>query len=124
MAAIYESLPSPTSKCLDDIKGWRGKLYEYQRRSVAAMIERETTASAIPDPLFIALRGMNDQEFYLQPATMEILKEHPMVAQNRGGMLCEELGEHSRGFEGIGFSHTSFRNRENGNCLSFGPCYS
>jgi hypothetical protein len=106
MAEIYGDLPSPrilqdhnmsnlTRSVLfgDEIEGMRSKLYHYQRRSVAAMIQKETQPVDIPDPLFMPIPGNDGSEFYLQPSTMEILQERPMVQQNRGGVLCEELGE-------------------------------
>src|SRR5882762_11828579 len=105
MAEIYGDLPSPhisldncapslTHSVLsgDEIEGMRSKLYQYQRHSVAAMIQKETQPIDIPDPLFITIVGIDGSEFYLQPATMEILQERPMVQQNPGGVLCEELG--------------------------------
>jgi hypothetical protein len=48
--------------------------------------------SDVPDPLYIPVTGMNKLAFYLQPATMEVLQECPMVATHHGGVLCEELG--------------------------------
>lgn len=59
------------------------------------MIQKETCPAYIPDPLFISILGIDGREFYMQPSTMEILQERPMVQQNRGGVLCEELGESS-----------------------------
>jgi hypothetical protein len=67
-------------------------LRNYQRQSVAAMVQKETSPPTIADPLVIPIVGMNGQEFYLQPATMEILRERATVTQNRGGILCEEMG--------------------------------
>jgi hypothetical protein len=114
MAQIYGDLPSPrispdhtvsglTYSVLsgDEIGGMRSKLYSYQRHSVAAMIQKETQPIDIPDPLFIPIIGIDGSEFYLQPATMEILQERPMVHQNQGGVLCEELGERNVWFLSI-----------------------
>lgn len=104
MAEIYGDLPSPlvqsdsplVSNILEgNINGMRSTLYQYQRRSVAKMVEVETTQRSTADPLYIPVMGMNGAIFYLQPATMEVLQERPMVQQNRGGVLCEELGERS-----------------------------
>ena len=105
MAEIYGDLPSPhvqsnsplTRSILNgyDINGLRSTLYQYQRRSVAQMVEVETTQSDTADPLYIPVVGIDGTTFYLQPATMEVLRERPMVQQNRGGVLCEELGERS-----------------------------
>lgn len=105
MAEIYSDLPSP---CIsvdelehsipqrvlagEEIEGLRSQLYSYQRRSVAAMAQKETQPKDIPDPLFIPITGIGGKEYYMQPFTMEILQSRPMVHQNRGGVLCEELG--------------------------------
>lgn len=73
----------------------RTLLHRYQRRSVAAMLERELYPGAMPDPLFVPVHGVDGiatTNFYIQPATMEILQERPNVERTRGGILCEELG--------------------------------
>lgn len=111
LAEIYSDLPSPVlninsqpfeSSGLNDmihevilgqqIAGLRSKLYPYQRESVSAMIAKEMDDSVTPDPLYIPITGLDKTVFYLQPATMEILRERPMVATHHGGILCEELG--------------------------------
>ncbi|KAI9466079.1 P-loop containing nucleoside triphosphate hydrolase protein [Lactarius psammicola] len=111
LAEIYSDLPSPVldinpqtleSSGLNDmihevilgqqIAGLRSKLYPYQRESVSAMIVKEMDDSVTPDPLYIPITGLDKTVFYLQPATMEILRERPMVATHHGGILCEELG--------------------------------
>lgn len=56
------------------------------------MIQTELDPHNVPDPLYIPLVGINQSKFYLQPGTMEILREQPIVAPCRGGILCEELG--------------------------------
>ncbi|KAH9180424.1 P-loop containing nucleoside triphosphate hydrolase protein [Lactarius sanguifluus] len=111
LAEIYSDLPSPVlninsqpfeSSGLNDmihevmlgqIAGLRSKLYPYQRESVSAMIAKEMDDSVTPDPLYIPITGLDKTVFYLQPATMEILRERPMVATHHGGILCEELGK-------------------------------
>ncbi|KII88156.1 hypothetical protein PLICRDRAFT_175794 [Plicaturopsis crispa FD-325 SS-3] len=98
MAEIYGDLPSPevdeeVLSGITHIKGMRSVLYPYQRRSVAAMMQREHSPRDIPDPLYVPIVGMTGQDtFYLQPAHMEVLRDRPRVTQNRGGVLCEELG--------------------------------
>ena len=57
------------------------------------MIVKEMSDTVAPDPLYIPIIGLDKTVFYLQPATMEILRERPMVATHHGGILCEELGE-------------------------------
>jgi hypothetical protein len=72
--------------------GFRSTLHRYQRRSVAAMIQKEMNLVDDPDPLFLPVNGMNEKRFFLQPGTTEVLLERPLVAPCRGGILCEELG--------------------------------
>ncbi|KAJ7706893.1 P-loop containing nucleoside triphosphate hydrolase protein [Mycena rosella] len=108
LAGVYEDLPSPqrvvtdtstpvTRRLLDlsdrlGNLGIRSTLHHYQRRSVAAMIQKEMDPSDDPDPLFFPIFGMHGEKFFLQPGTMELLLERPLVAHCRGGILCEELG--------------------------------
>jgi len=111
LAEIYSDLPSPSltlnphaseSPDLHDmicritlehqIAGLRSRLHPYQKESVSAMFLKEMSESDVPDPLYIQVSGMDKTVFYLQPATMEILRECPMVAAHHGGVLCEELG--------------------------------
>ena len=98
MTSNYETI---TRRLLDfddnlDGLGMRSTMYNYQRRSVTAMIKKEMDAADILDPLFIPLTSMSLETFYLQPGTMEILRERPTVAACRSGVLCEELGEFSQ----------------------------
>lgn len=95
MAEIYSDLPSPKPHPkyhVDEIPGMRSKLYGYQKRSVSSMLSRELEPSSIDDPLYIPIKGIDESVFYLQPVTMEVLKERQKVVQTRGGILCEELG--------------------------------
>ncbi|KAG6849539.1 hypothetical protein H0H93_007627 [Arthromyces matolae] len=107
LGEIYGDLRSPspsvtighdiTTRLLDlsddlDGLGMRSRLYHYQRRSVAAMLQRELDPSDIPDPLYVALQTVTGESFYLQPGTMEILREQPITTPGRSGILCEELG--------------------------------
>jgi hypothetical protein len=104
MAEIYSGLPSPELDELTDqaqailegapIFGLRATLHPYQRRSVAAMLCKELPSHSIPDPAYIQVRGVSTGEmFYLQPATLELLKYCPRTSTVRGGVLCEELGK-------------------------------
>ncbi len=72
--------------------GMRSTLYRYQRRTVAAMVQRERSTEDIHDPLFVAFKAINGEIFYIQPGTLQTLRECPKVAPTRGGLLCEELG--------------------------------
>jgi hypothetical protein len=109
MAEIYSDLASPSvdmertinhpdGDLVHDIlthvaiDGMRSSLYPYQCRTVSAMVARELDPAAATHPLYLALTGPEKNTFYYQPTTMEILLERPLVQQNRGGVLCEELG--------------------------------
>lgn len=109
LAEIYNALPSPVLReyrgdnqdnlgglvhavLSKPISGMRSTLHQYQRRSVAAMVQREMMPDTILDPLYVPVHGLDGRIFYMQPATMEILQSCPTVSQNRGGILCEELG--------------------------------
>ncbi|TFK61006.1 hypothetical protein BDN72DRAFT_850036 [Pluteus cervinus] len=72
--------------------GMRSTLYRYQRRTVAAMVQREKSTEDIHDPLFVAFKTIKEECFYIQPGTLQILRDCPKVAPTRGGLLCEELG--------------------------------
>jgi hypothetical protein len=71
----------------------RVKLYNYQRVSIAAMLQKELDFKDVPDPLYISLKTIDGKDFYLQLGTVEILQHCPMTAPGRGGILCEELGQ-------------------------------
>ena len=108
MSEIFTDLPSPepptfTNKFPNramlehalesgEAPGMRSTLYSYQRQSVAAMLYREQAKATIRNPLFVEIKTIDDQNFYFQPGTMEIRSECPMAYQEKGGMLCEELG--------------------------------
>lgn len=113
MAEIYGDLPSPmvtlSANCGHQdseivfellegqkISGLRSAPYQYQRTTVAAMLDREINPGNTPDPHYIPLKGIDGKVFFFQPAKMEILRERGRIAQNRGGVLCEELGWFSR----------------------------
>ncbi|KIP07794.1 hypothetical protein PHLGIDRAFT_405997 [Phlebiopsis gigantea 11061_1 CR5-6] len=107
LAEIYNTLPSPRvqeDKSLHEhpiirhvltggpIPGLQTILYKYQRNTVAAMIQRELSPGFMPDPVYVPIVGVNSVTFFLQPATMEILRDRPSQSQMPGGILCEELG--------------------------------
>ncbi|KAI9068581.1 hypothetical protein FKP32DRAFT_1587558 [Trametes sanguinea] len=90
---IYNTLPSPLHFTTDlHIPGLRTTLYQYQRRSVASMVARETNSGSIENPLYLPIQGVDGKQFFMQPVTMEILTERPRVTAAPGGILCEELG--------------------------------
>lgn len=95
MAEIYSDLPSLVSSRFDvgqEIRGLRSDLYEYQRQSVAVMIEKELSKQPVQDPLYIPISSIDGERFYFQPPTLTVSRECPTVARCKGGILCEELG--------------------------------
>jgi hypothetical protein len=114
LSQIYSNLLSPSPRRVGDTKespavvrtvnrlldprdslqgfGLRSRLYQYQRATVAAMIQQETRNIPVSDPLFISLRSIEGVNFFLQPASLEVLHEQPTVAPPQGGILCEEMG--------------------------------
>ncbi len=80
-----------TSDDLQDL-GIRSTLFTYQRRSVAYDVAEGDYGERRSGSPLRARSCLNEEAFYLQPGTMEILRERPMVAPSRGGVLCEELG--------------------------------
>ena len=97
MAEIYSDLPSSVSSTFsvgDEIRGLRSTPYEYQRQSIAVMIEKELSSRPIQDPLYIPISSIDGRRFYFQPSTLNIVLECPEVTRCKGGILCEELGEY------------------------------
>lgn len=95
MAEIYSDLPSLVSSTIavgEEIRGLRSTLYEYQRQSVAVMIEKELSNQPVQDPLYIPISNVHGKRFYFQPSTLTTAHECPTVARCKGGILCEELG--------------------------------
>lgn len=95
MAEIYSDLPSLVSSTISvgqEIRGLRSALYQYQRQSVAMMIEKELSNQPVQDPLYIPISNMHGERFYFQPSTLTTVRECPAVVRCKGGILCEELG--------------------------------
>ncbi|KAH7909861.1 P-loop containing nucleoside triphosphate hydrolase protein [Hygrophoropsis aurantiaca] len=94
MADVYNTMHSPTTVPTSQYHEWglRTGLYHYQRQTVDAMIERESTSKPITDPLFVPVFGVRGDQFFIFPSTWEIRRECPLVSRNCGGILCEELG--------------------------------
>ncbi|KAJ3516660.1 hypothetical protein NLJ89_g1000 [Agrocybe chaxingu] len=100
LAEVYSDLASPevtpvpdcggvSHRLLDfeddlDGLGMRSTLYKYQRRSVAAMLQKELDLQDVPDPLYILVQTMEGKQFYLQPGTMEVLQECPVTVPCTG----------------------------------------
>jgi hypothetical protein len=75
-----------------DVAGLKTKLYGYQARSVAAMIEREAAPKLNLDPRFEPRKGPARCEYYYNARDTMIRKEQPKYEGNRGGILAENMG--------------------------------
>ncbi|KAG5644225.1 hypothetical protein DXG03_008820 [Asterophora parasitica] len=80
LAEIYGDLKSPEAKITP---GWE--------TLTTRLLDFQDDLSGF-DPLFLRLVSLDQQLFYLQPGTVEVLRERPTVAAGQSGILCEELG--------------------------------
>ncbi len=109
LSDLYDSLPSPKidySRCSQEtvnlidkvlsssgIKFLKSSLFQYQKETVAKMIQQELHPGSDIDPLYLPLLSIIDHNtFYFQPTTIEVLRYPPLMAQCHGGILSEELG--------------------------------
>ncbi|KAK0753799.1 P-loop containing nucleoside triphosphate hydrolase protein [Schizothecium vesticola] len=80
-------------KILDDtVPGVTTKLYPYQRRSAALMLQRETTPGLIADPRYVKVVDQNGQAWYLDPVAGVGVREPRHYEGPRGGILAEQMG--------------------------------
>ncbi|KIJ44302.1 hypothetical protein M422DRAFT_30450 [Sphaerobolus stellatus SS14] len=111
---IYNNLPSPvvdratflsgldeqtqsvirSTLFWDTPPGMVSELYGYQKRTFLRMLQQEINPGTAPDPLYIPIPSVDGcgKIYYLQPTTMELLKQLPLRFQSKGGILCEEMG--------------------------------
>jgi hypothetical protein len=74
------------------IPGLTAKLFRYQARSVAAMIEREAAPQQNVDPRFEPRTTPKGQNYYYSPRDM-LFRQRPVYYEcNRGGILAETMG--------------------------------
>lgn len=65
----------------------RTALYPYQRRSAAAMIQREAQPAPMLDPRLKSYATPTGQEYYYDKEEGNIIREKRMYSEPRGGML-------------------------------------
>ncbi|PPQ64839.1 hypothetical protein CVT24_008204 [Panaeolus cyanescens] len=104
LADVYSNLASPSPRVIDamthrmldpndplDDLGFKNEPFIYQRRAIAAMLQKEFGTARAPDPLFVECKS-SSKSWYVQPGTFEIRADRPTVPPCHGGILCEELG--------------------------------
>ncbi|EEH40661.2 hypothetical protein PAAG_02637 [Paracoccidioides lutzii Pb01] len=74
------------------VVGLKTRLYAYQRRSAAYMIQRESEPAKSLDPRLQAMRGPTGQPFYYDKEEGNIFREKRLYAEACGGILAETMG--------------------------------
>ena len=107
---LFNTLPSPCpnpSKILNNhsrvaveqllqpgpmVSGLKTKLYPYQQRSAATMIQRETQPARGLDPRLEERRGPTGNTFYFDTEAGNLLIDKREYDEARGGILAETMG--------------------------------
>lgn len=106
---IFNTLPSPKTPHVtkygsyagqavesllhdDPIPGLRTNLYAYQKRTIAAMIRRETIPHRTLDPRLQLLRSPTGSHFYYDSEAGTLLREKREYEDACGGILGESMG--------------------------------
>jgi hypothetical protein len=76
----------------DSIVGLKTRLYPYQKRSIAAMLQKEVHPSKSRDPRKPLFRDLNDAEFYFDVHEGVLLRHPHLYSECRGGILAETMG--------------------------------
>ncbi|KAI1460477.1 SNF2 family N-terminal domain-containing protein [Annulohypoxylon moriforme] len=90
--------PNPDTRdgmeCLiqSDIPGVTTRLYHYQGRSAALMLQREENPKRIVDPRFQSVRDQDGKAWYYDNVSGIVLREPRYYDGVRGGILAEEMG--------------------------------
>ena len=85
--AIEGLLKSPSA-----VPGLKTRLYPYQQRSAATMIERETQPVRVLDPRLEMRVNPTGQAFYHDQEAGLLLRERKEYDEARGGILAETMG--------------------------------
>lgn len=75
-----------------EIPGLCTPLFEYQRHTVARMLQMEMDPSEISDPLYVPLHTMDKRAIFLRIESLDVKLEQPTVPAIRGGLLCQGPG--------------------------------
>ncbi|KAI1094274.1 SNF2 family N-terminal domain-containing protein [Rostrohypoxylon terebratum] len=108
LLTMFNNVPSPNPhpeieqnpdtrdgmECLlqSDIPGIKTKLFPYQGRSAALMLQREENPQRIIDPRFQSLLDQDGKTWYFDSVSGIVLREPRYYDGVRGGILAEEMG--------------------------------
>ncbi|KAI3390670.1 hypothetical protein diail_8894 [Diaporthe ilicicola] len=74
------------------VEGLHTKLYPYQCRSAALMLQKEEQPGQVLDPRLVQVRDQHGGSWYYNPNTGEALREPRHYDRICGGILAEEMG--------------------------------
>jgi hypothetical protein len=74
------------------IRGMKNPLYDYQKKTVATMLQRELAPNNIPDSRLGRIKGPTGQVYHLDFETLELFLEPRKYEDVRGGILAEDTG--------------------------------
>ncbi|PKS06533.1 hypothetical protein jhhlp_007281 [Lomentospora prolificans] len=108
LLTLFNNIPSPSPQpeCLVDphaseaaynlldskVPGLTTTLYPYQRRSAAAMLEKETNPGRSIDPRLESVLDQEGKVWYYDESAGVVLKEPRLYDGVSGGILAEEMG--------------------------------
>ncbi|TDZ26054.1 putative ATP-dependent helicase [Colletotrichum orbiculare MAFF 240422] len=75
-----------------DVPGLKTSLYDYQRRSAAVMLQRESAPGKILDPRLVQGQDQNGIDYYFDISSGTILKDPRYYDGVKGGILAEQMG--------------------------------
>lgn len=82
MAAIFD----------DSIDGIKTPLYPYQKRSVAAMLQKEANPSKLLDPRKLRFHDIHGKTFYFDALEGSLCLRPHLYSEPQGGILAETMG--------------------------------
>lgn len=105
---LFNSIPSPSPDLSSIIEpytqdamynimeskvpGLKTELYDYQRRSTASMVQKESQPGQVLDPRLLRLKDTRGSPWYMDPVTGTVLSEPRYYDLVSGGILAEEMG--------------------------------
>lgn len=85
----------------EPIPGLKTRLYPYQARSAALMIQRESAPQLHLDPRLEVRRSPAGEDYFFSARDGSFLREPRYYEANRGGILAETMVSHVRGSRSI-----------------------